>query len=268
MKRSFVFGGLVPSSWSPKSDCFNHGFETSIRIFKKPWMLRFGSDSMICLGSIETTRFSLTLRVVWECHWSLMRWLLRGLWSICTDVDWCAPFQAAARLAYAWGCCSISVSPSLGIFQAWGWQIWISILLWSPINSVHWASGRSRSSYLSIGDMIAFDVIYLTNNLNLSFDPFTGVNHHKLSTLFSCVLLADWGIRYICVTFHPWLKCMHEVAPKSTITDEDVQVEGAISKSFPNTRHHINKHIAKKEVLFKNQYGDKFFKHCKQFVSS
>ena len=40
---------------------------------------------------------------------------------------------------------------------------------------------------------------------------------------------------------------------------------GSYSKGFPNLRHrfcswHIGKHIAEKEVLLKNQYGDEFSK--------
>ena len=62
------FRGLMPSLWSSGSYCFNHRFRTSIRTLKGPWMLRFRSDSMICVGSIRTTRFCQTLCMVWECH--------------------------------------------------------------------------------------------------------------------------------------------------------------------------------------------------------
>ena len=59
------------------------------------------------------------------------------------------------------------------------------------MRSVFWMDGRSRTSYLQFGDVVCFDVTYRTNNLKLPFAPFTGVNHHRQSTLFGCALLAD-----------------------------------------------------------------------------
>lgn len=133
------------------------------------------------------------------------------------------------------------------------------------MRSVFWADGRSRSSYLSFGDVVVFDVTYRTNNLCLPFAPFTGVNHHRQSTLFGCALLADEQEDTFVWLFTQWLKCMHGLAPKAIITDQDPQIGGAIAKVFPNTRHrfcswHISKHIAEKEVLLKSQYGDEFSK--------
>ena len=54
-----------------------------------------------------------------------------------------------------------------------------------------WADGRSRSLYLSFGDVVVFDVTYQTKHLSLPLAPFTGVNHHRQFTLFDCALLAD-----------------------------------------------------------------------------
>ncbi|XP_020271473.1 protein FAR1-RELATED SEQUENCE 5-like [Asparagus officinalis] len=59
------------------------------------------------------------------------------------------------------------------------------------MRSVFWADGRSRASYLQFSDVIVFDVTYRTNKFGLPFAPFTGVNHHRQSTLLGCALLAD-----------------------------------------------------------------------------
>ncbi|XP_020258759.1 protein FAR1-RELATED SEQUENCE 5-like [Asparagus officinalis] len=59
------------------------------------------------------------------------------------------------------------------------------------MRSVFWADGRSRASYLKFSDVIVFDVTYRTNKFSLPFAPFTGVNHHRQSTLLGCALLAD-----------------------------------------------------------------------------
>jgi len=59
------------------------------------------------------------------------------------------------------------------------------------LRSIFWDDRRVRSSYLSFSDMVVFGATYKTNHLNMSFAPFTGVNHHQQSTLFGCALLVD-----------------------------------------------------------------------------
>ena len=52
------------------------------------------------------------------------------------------------------------------------------------LRSVFWADERAISSYLNFSDVVIFNTTYRTNHLNLSFAPFTGVNHHRQSILF------------------------------------------------------------------------------------
>ena len=96
--------------------------------------------------------------------------------------------------------------------------------------------------------------------MSLPFTPFTGANHHRKSTLFGWALLADEQEDTFAWLFTQWLKCMHGLAPKAIITDQDPQIGGAIEKIFPNTRKcfcsgHIGNHIAEKCC-----YGDEFSK--------
>lgn len=56
---------------------------------------------------------------------------------------------------------------------------------------VFWCDARARKSYKKISDVIVFDVTYKTNSFSMPFAPFTGVNHHRQSTLFGCALLSD-----------------------------------------------------------------------------
>ncbi|XP_020249141.1 protein FAR1-RELATED SEQUENCE 5-like [Asparagus officinalis] len=129
------------------------------------------------------------------------------------------------------------------------------------LRSVFWADGRARASYLSLGDVVVFDTTYKTNQLSMPFAPFTGVNHHRQSTLFGCALLANEREETFEWLFSQWLKCMHGVAPKAIITDQDAQMKKAIKIILPNTRHrfcswHVRKHIAEQQVKLKSQYGD------------
>ena len=76
--------------------------------------------------------------------------------------------------------------------------------------------------------MIFFDTTYMTNHLNLPFGSFTGVNHHRQSILFGCTLLVDEQRDTFVWLFNKWLKCMHGVAPKMIITDQDAQIDDGI----------------------------------------
>jgi len=80
--------------------------------------------------------------------------------------------------------------------------------------------------------VVVFDTTYKTNYLNLPFAPFTGVNHHRQSILFGCVFLADEQRDTFVWLFNKWLKCMHEVAPKVIITNQDAQIGDAIKMVF------------------------------------
>ena len=87
--------------------------------------------------------------------------------------------------------------------------------------------------------MVVFDITYKTNYLNLPFAPFTGVNHHQQSILFGCALFADEQKDTFVWLFKKWLKCIHGVAIKAIITDEDAQIDDAIKIIFPNCWNHF-----------------------------
>lgn len=130
------------------------------------------------------------------------------------------------------------------------------------LGSMFWADPRSKSDYLRFGDLVVFDISYNANNSGLPFASFTGVNHHRQPILFGCGLIADEQEVTFIWLFTELLKCMHGIAPKSIITNDDTHIREAIKKVFPDTRHrfswHINKNIAEQEVLLNAQYGHEF----------
>ncbi|XP_020262591.1 protein FAR1-RELATED SEQUENCE 5-like [Asparagus officinalis] len=141
------------------------------------------------------------------------------------------------------------------------------------LRSVFRADGRARASYLRLGDVVVFDTAYKTNQLSMPFAPFIGVNHHRQSTLFGCALLADEREETFEWLFSQWLKCMHGVAPKAIITDQDAQIKKAIKNILPNTQHHfcswhIRKHIVEQKVKLKSQYGDEMPTYFNNWYSS
>ncbi|XP_020257971.1 protein FAR1-RELATED SEQUENCE 5-like [Asparagus officinalis] len=134
------------------------------------------------------------------------------------------------------------------------------------MRSVFWADGRSRASYLQFSDVVVFDVTYRTNKFSLPFAPFTGVNHHRQSTLLGCALLANEQEDTFVWLFEEWLKYMHGVEPGAIITDQDRAMCNAIHSVFPMTRHrycfwHMQKHITDHLPTLGSRYGEQFQKY-------
>jgi hypothetical protein len=55
---------------------------------------------------------------------------------------------------------------------------------------VFWADTTSRKNYVHFGDVLSFDTTYNTNQYDMKFAPFTGVNHHMRSIFFGAAFLA------------------------------------------------------------------------------
>ncbi|XP_077232563.1 protein FAR1-RELATED SEQUENCE 5-like [Tasmannia lanceolata] len=95
----------------------------------------------------------------------------------------------------------------------------------------------------------------------MPFAPFTGVNHHRQSTLFGCALLADETEETFTWLLKEWLKCMFDKAPGCIITDMDGAMRNAIRRVFPNTRHrfckwHIDKHLIEHVPASRDENGE------------
>ncbi|XP_021751868.1 protein FAR1-RELATED SEQUENCE 6-like [Chenopodium quinoa] len=58
------------------------------------------------------------------------------------------------------------------------------------LRDVIWVDGRSRVAYEEFGDVVCFDATYLTNEYELPFVNFVGVNHHGQTILLGCALAA------------------------------------------------------------------------------
>ena len=58
------------------------------------------------------------------------------------------------------------------------------------LKNVFWANARSMAAYEDFGNIVAFDMTYLTNQYEMPFAPFVGVNHHGQSILFGAALIS------------------------------------------------------------------------------
>lgn len=112
---------------------------------------------------------------------------------------------------------------------------------------VFWADAICRKNYKHFGQLVSFDSTYSTNEYNMIFAPFTGVNHHKASVFFGAAFLHDEKIESFEWLFRTFLKAMGGDAPTLMITDECASMISAIGTVFPTTTHRLCMwHIMKK----------------------
>ncbi|XBI96535.1 hypothetical protein VPH35_032805 [Triticum aestivum] len=107
------------------------------------------------------------------------------------------------------------------------------------LTHIFWADGACRKNYALFGEVMSFDSTYSTNQYNLVFAPFTGVNHHKACVTFGAAFVCHekvWSYKWLFKTF---FKAMGGVAPKLIITDEDQSMKAAIKEVFPQTVHRL-----------------------------
>jgi hypothetical protein len=97
----------------------------------------------------------------------------------------------------------------------------------------------SRKNYSHFGDVVSFDSTYTTNQYNMIFAPFTGVNHHLQSVFFGAAFLANEKNESYIWLFQTFLKAMGGVAPRLIITDEAGSIKIAIDKGFSRYRAHV-----------------------------
>ncbi|XP_021986942.1 protein FAR1-RELATED SEQUENCE 5-like [Helianthus annuus] len=77
------------------------------------------------------------------------------------------------------------------------------------LRSLFWAGDVSKCNYEAFGDVLGFDATYHTNQYNMIFVPFTGVDHHKKCVTFGAGLLYDetigsytWLLTTFCNNSH------------------------------------------------------------------
>ncbi|XP_072146607.1 protein FAR1-RELATED SEQUENCE 5-like [Setaria viridis] len=104
---------------------------------------------------------------------------------------------------------------------------------------VFWADALCRKNYSIFGDVVSVDSTYTTNQYNMIFVPFTGVNHHLQSVFLGAAFLANEKIESYVWLFNTFLKAMRGVAPHLIITDEDASMKAAIAQILPDTTHRL-----------------------------
>ena len=86
------------------------------------------------------------------------------------------------------------------------------------IMALMWTNGKSRMQYKSFGDAITFDTTYRTNQYQMPFGIFVGVNNHFQSVLFGGVLLTNETRETFQWVFKEFVNLMGGKAPATILT--------------------------------------------------
>ncbi|XP_021735089.1 protein FAR-RED IMPAIRED RESPONSE 1-like [Chenopodium quinoa] len=79
------------------------------------------------------------------------------------------------------------------------------------LKDVLWVDARSRVAYEDFGHAVCFDATYLTNEYELPFANFVGVNHHGQSLLLGCALVSHED----CDTYQEFINPLKELVYES-----------------------------------------------------
>ncbi|XP_074292102.1 protein FAR1-RELATED SEQUENCE 3-like [Silene latifolia] len=99
----------------------------------------------------------------------------------------------------------------------------------SALTRIFWTNADSIRCYALFGDAISFDPTYGTNKYNMKFAPFTGIDNHKKSITFGCVLLDHEDDDSFIWAFQQFLKAMGGKEPNYIISDQDAGIINAFS---------------------------------------
>jgi hypothetical protein len=125
-----------------------------------------------------------------------------------------------------------------------------------------WADATSRKNYHNFSDLMSFDATYSTNQYNMKFTPFIGVNHHMQSVFLGAGFLLNEKIESYKWLLKTFLLTMGEKAPTLITTNEDASMRSAIASVFLDSFHRLCMwHIMEKfpeRLVLKQEMTDHF----------
>ncbi|XP_074293031.1 protein FAR-RED IMPAIRED RESPONSE 1-like [Silene latifolia] len=111
----------------------------------------------------------------------------------------------------------------------------------NALTRIFWTNADSIRCYSLFGDAISFDPTYATNKYNMKFAPFTGIDNHKKSITFGCVLLEHEDDESFIWAFQQFLKAMGGKEPNYIISDQDAGIINVVPAVFKKARHRLDK---------------------------
>ncbi|XP_051214430.1 protein FAR1-RELATED SEQUENCE 5-like [Lolium perenne] len=116
------------------------------------------------------------------------------------------------------------------------------------VENIFWVDSAARKAYTeAYHDCVSFDTTFLTNQFNMPFAPFIGINRHGQSFMLGCGFLRDEKEESFTWLFTQFLDAMHGLQPTNIITDQDQAMRNAIREDFFDTCHrNCRWHVLKK----------------------
>ena len=102
------------------------------------------------------------------------------------------------------------------------------------MQDVVWVDAQSRVAYNDFCDAICFDATYLTNEYELPFANWVGVNQHGLSILLGCALISRETAETYGWVFKTWLNIMGGKPPGGILTDQCAAMRKAVAVTMPD----------------------------------
>ncbi|KAF1896233.1 hypothetical protein Lal_00018512 [Lupinus albus] len=107
------------------------------------------------------------------------------------------------------------------------------------LQQLFWADGRSIFDYSIFGDILAFDATYGRNKYKFLVVIFSGVNHHKQTTVFAAGIVSNETEETYVWLLGNFLEAMNGKHPKCVIIDGDFSMKNAIKRVFPAAHHRL-----------------------------
>uniref|UniRef100_A0A1D1YUR7 Protein FAR1-RELATED SEQUENCE n=1 Tax=Anthurium amnicola TaxID=1678845 RepID=A0A1D1YUR7_9ARAE len=105
------------------------------------------------------------------------------------------------------------------------------------LKNVLWIDAKGRLDYLTFGDAVSFDTVYITSKCKLPILTILGVNHHGQQALFGFALLADEATSTFVWLMEGWLRAVGGRAPRAITTNHHEAIKAAIEHVFPDSRY-------------------------------
>ncbi|XP_074283101.1 protein FAR1-RELATED SEQUENCE 5-like [Silene latifolia] len=116
----------------------------------------------------------------------------------------------------------------------------------SALTRIFWTNADSIRCYALFGDAISFDPTYGMNKYNMKFAPFTGIDNHKKSITFGCLLLEYEDDDSFIWAFQQFMKAMGGKEPNYIISDQDAGIINAVPARHRFCMWHIMKKVTDK----------------------
>jgi hypothetical protein len=105
------------------------------------------------------------------------------------------------------------------------------------VDRIFWVDGAAIAAYKNYSDCLSFDSTYMTNEYNMPFAPFIGINRYGQTIQLGCGFLKNENVESFVWLFEEFLEAMGGLQPDNFITDQDAAMRTAILQCFPDCTH-------------------------------